>query len=67
MARQVAKAVQGVGLLPGTLGLFKFEDRSVPAFARPCRIFPVQPGKNITTKTPALPLTLQFAHDEGVF
>ena len=32
---KVAKAVQGVGLLPGTLGLFKFEDRGVPALARP--------------------------------
>src|SRR6266704_2144984 len=51
-AREVADAIQDVGVLPGRLRLRQFRGRAFPARARPGRVILVHPGKDITV--PAL-------------
>ena len=48
--RAVAEAVQGVGVPPGSLRLRQFRYGTLPALARPRRVFPADEAKYIPMK-----------------
>src|SRR5262252_7959174 len=46
-AREIAKAVQGIGVLPGGLRLRQFRGGTPPALTRPRRVGPAHEAKRI--------------------
>jgi len=65
-AGEHANAVEGVGVLPGSLRLGQFRDGALPALARPGWVVPAQEAKGITLPASPRQLGVHIAHNGGV-
>ena len=64
--REVAEAVQGVGVLPGGLHLRQFRGSAVPTLAGPRRVLPVYEAKRIAMPPGPSQLGPEIAHNRGI-
>ena len=64
--REVAEAVQGVGLLPGSLRLCQFRRGALPALPRPRRVSTAQEAKCLTLPASPGQLRAHIPHNGGI-
>ena len=65
-AGEIANAVEGIGVLPGSLRSGQFRRGVLPALARPCWVIPAQEAKGIAVSASPRQLSVHIAHNGGV-